>query len=265
MDTAQMIPNASIACMLISGALCVLLPVIALLVVARKYFLQGRAIFFGIGAFLLFALLIEPMVTNLVLGTFSILTESAAGSVIYICIAAALFEETARYASFVLLHKYDRGLGTALNYGIGHGGAQAIFLVGLSMFANATTANMLNGGQLAGMTEGMAQENIAALEQTIQLYLSTPPTQYLAAGVERLAVVPLQIALSVLVYLAASKKSSIWFYPLAILLHAAVKVPAAMYEYAAIEHIWVAVGLTMLLSAGVVAAVVWQYRRTSAV
>jgi len=243
--------------------LCVLVPAAALFVVARKYFLQARAIIFGIVGFMLCSLVLDPLVSGTIvdiLGVFG--AKSVLPVILLLCLTSAIFEETARYAAFVLMESHKQGLPTALNYGIGHGSAQAIFLVGLSMLANVTTANMLNGGDLAMMTQDMPQENLAALQQTIEIYMATPPTQYLAAGVERIAMLPMQMGLSVLLYMASSrKKGYIWMWPFAIFMHAVVKVPAMLYEYGAITHVWLSVAATILLAAAVTAICVWQYKK----
>ena len=58
-----------------------------------------------------------------------------------------------------------------------------------------------------------------------------------AAMLERISTVMLHVGLSMLVFRAAKEKGKLGFYPLAILLHAAADVPAALYQLGVIRSI----------------------------
>lgn len=167
----------------------------------------------GAGIFILFALLLEPVVHNLVLG--SSLGAAIRGNIwlygLYGGLAAGVFEETGRLLAFrVLLKNRPEGI-TALSYGIGHGGAEAFLLVGLTMAANLSLA-------LACMKGAVPPPELAEAAEAL---FATPAVTFLWSGLERLSAMALHVALSVLVF-AAVHTGRRWLFPAAVGIHALV-------------------------------------------
>ncbi len=207
-----MLTNLQIAAILFTMLLTVALPLGLMVWFQRKggrwtEFLAGAAIF------ILFALVLEQLLHTLVLA--SPLAEALKGSIwlygLYGGLAAGLFEETGRLFAFRLLLKNRKQPAAALAYGAGHGGAEAILLVGMAMVNNLAVAAMAASGNL---TDPALQEAAALLE-------ATAPGMYLWSALERTAAIGLHIALSVLVF-AAVRNRKPGLYLLSILLHAAV-------------------------------------------
>ena len=97
-------------------------------------------------------------------------------------------------------------------YGIGHGGIEAILLVGMTYISNLMTSVMINSGALQASVELVDAELQQTTFEQIKVLWELPSWQFYMAGVERLAALVLQISLSVLVYMAVSAKSrTYWF------------------------------------------------------
>ena len=225
------VPVISIIFMAISCAICFLTPLALFIWLRLK---KGAAIypfFAGCAVMLLFAFILESGMHNLVL-------SSPAGPVIrnniwlyalYGGLMAGLFEETGRYLAFAFaLKKYRAKNVNALMYGAGHGGFEAIVIVGLTMINNIIWSFMINSGRIAELTGSLSGDQLAQAQQSIGLLISTPSYQFLLGGVERIFAIILQISLSVLVWFAVKWEGKLYLYPLAILFHFAVDAAAAL-------------------------------------
>ena len=187
--------------------------------------------FAGCTVMLLFAFILES-------GAHSLVLSSPAGSAIkgniwlyaiYGGFMAGLFEETGRYLAFSFaLKKYRAKNVNALMYGAGHGGFEAMVIVGLTMINNIVWSFMINSGRIAELTGSLTGDQLAQAQQSIGLLISTPSYQFLLGGVERLFAILLHISLSVLVWFAVKWEGKLYLYPMAILLHFAVDAAAAL-------------------------------------
>ncbi len=206
------ISPASLAAMIFTLALTIVLPLgvmIFLKIRGGKWgaFLTGAVTFF------LFALVLEQILHTLVF-------LSPAGSAIqgslllyalYGGLAAGLFEETGRFLAFrFVLKKQTRPI-TALSYGIGHGGAEAFLVVGMTMVSNLLLLYMAS----TGLT------SVLKLDSAVDTLLSTSAGMFLWSALERVSAILLHMANSVLVFTAVHDKKKRWLYPAAILIHAA--------------------------------------------
>ena len=106
-------------------------------------------------------------------------------------------------------------------YGVGHGGMEAIIIVGLTSISNLATSFMINAGMLETSLSVLdEQTREATLNQVSSLWTSHPSIFYLG-GVERIFAIALQVCLSYIVYRAV-KDGKIQLLFLAIGLHAFV-------------------------------------------
>ncbi len=246
-----MIPATTIAAMAAVLLLTVILPVGGMLFLRRRGG-SWKTFFVGAGTFVLFALILEPVLHNLVLrtGVGAAIQENILLYGLYGGLAAGLFEETGRFLAFrfVLRSRHERI--TALAYGIGHGGIEAVMLVGLTMLANLVLA-------FTAGTAALPPEAAAAME----VLASTPASMFLWSGVERASAVALHVSLSVLVF-SSLRTGRLWLFPAAILLHGAVNFAAvvsnACLPVAATE------GLVLLLTAAAAAWAAGVYKNLPA-
>jgi len=155
----------TIGAMVFVGIATVALP-LGIMAFLRRRGGSWRAFLAGAGTFVLFALVLEPVLHSLIL-------RSETGAVIqgnillyglYGGLMAGLFEETGRFLAFrFMLRKQKAGI-TALSYGMGHGGVEAFLLVGLTMMSNLALGLAYTGG------DALSPEMAAAAEALV----STP-------------------------------------------------------------------------------------------
>lgn len=241
----------TIGAMVFVGIATVALP-LGIMAFLRRRGGSWRAFLAGAGTFVLFALVLEPVLHSLIL-------RSETGAVIqgnillyglYGGLMAGLFEETGRFLAFrFMLRKQKAGI-MALSYGMGHGGVEAFLLVGLTMMSNLALGLAYTGG------DALSPEMAAAAEALV----STPAGMFLWAGFERVSAIMLHMANSVLVF-AAVTTSRRWLFPAAILTHTAVNfaavVSAAFLPVAATE------GIVFLISAAAAAWAAGIYKTLS--
>ena len=136
-------------------------------------------------------------------------------------IMAALFEEVGRFLALKHIRK-KKGPKDAnsLMYGAGHGGIEAFLVLGVSMFGNLTYAAAVNSGRIEELMSQLSGDALVQFTNSIELLVNTPGPTYLLSIAERIFAVAVQIALSVLVWTAVSRKGKGLFFPLAICIHA---------------------------------------------
>ena len=203
---------SSILAILFTLAFSIAFPIGLMLYLRRK---GGKWIAFLTGAvtFILFAMILESILHNLLFLTplWAVLQGNIWLYGLYGGLAAGVFEETGRLLAFKLFLKNEREPVISLSYGIGHGGAEAILLVGLTMVGNLVLATAVSAG---GITDP------AVIEIAEQL-ASTPAGMFLWAAFERFGAIILHLSLSVLVFAAVREPGKKWLFPFAILSHAA--------------------------------------------
>jgi uncharacterized membrane protein YhfC len=151
--------------------------------------------------------------------------------IVFLCVTAGLFEEPVRFAAFAILRKkqqYPNGL----SYGIGHGGIEAILLVGMTYINNLLYAIMINTGTFDPMLSSLPQVYQTQLEAVRASMVSASPDIFLIGGVERVFTMAIQIALSVLVVRGFMVNRKWLYLVFATLLHAVIDfIPSAMQMF----------------------------------
>lgn len=210
----------AIAGIIFSAVIAVGLPVVLLILVKVK--LHTRIADAGIGAitFVLSALVLEQILHGVML---NLLGETLTGNIwlyaVYGGLAAGLFEETGRFIAMKSWMKKRLSKESSIMYGLGHGGIEAMLIVGFTSISNLITAFMINSGQIesafSGIEDGVGKETAI---QGLSVLWTTPGYQFFLAGVERISAIALHICLSYLVYRAV-KYGMKKFYFLAVGLH----------------------------------------------
>jgi uncharacterized membrane protein YhfC len=210
--------------MAISGIIAFAVPIFLARHLLVKEKVNIKAFFIGAGIFIIFALLLEQAFHLFILTKTGGFGESISNNIWYYAIygglAAGIFEEVGRYIGFSFLLKKEKNPNTALMYGLGHGGTEAILLVGIVMINNIIYAILINHGSLS-----LLIKDPATLESTLNslsVLSTTPALQFLMGGVERISAIILQVSLSVLVFMSVKYKRKKYLFFIAILLHAIV-------------------------------------------
>jgi uncharacterized membrane protein YhfC len=242
------VPVLSLVFMTLSALVAIGLPITLFMVFRTKQRMPFVPLLVGMGAFVLFALILERSLHSLILPRFN-LKERPLAYVLYGIFAAGIFEETARFISFHLLKKKYTGLGAGLSYGLGHGGIEALLLAGLPLINNLILGFMLNTGALETMRGGLQGEALGQLNAQISALAATSPWLFLVSGIERIFALGAQMALSIIVFCGVVKKNKGWLFPGAIVLHAVLDIPAALMQAGLLGNIFLVEGLVGLGSA----------------
>ncbi len=208
----------------------------------------------GAATFVVFALVMEQLLHLVML---PLVLGSTVAYVLYGTLAAGVFEETGRFVACKLLMKKRTGNANAVMMGIGHGGIEAIILVGFGMISYIATALMVNSMGIGGIAEmsGITDEaNLALLNQQVNGIAAFAISTALVNIVERVLAMTLHISMSVVVMKAATVKGKLWLYPAAIVMHAVFDVPAALYQRGVIPSIWLLELILAVLAVGSVFA-----------
>ncbi len=178
---------------IITFTICVLIPIILLITIRIKTKAKISSFFIGALTFIIFVIIFERMLHRVVLtglGNISqIITNNIWLYALYGGLVAGIFEETGRFISIKFYMKNNLNRENALMYGAGHGGMESIIIVGAQFFTG------------------------------LEALITTPTYHFYIVGIERLLAIILHMALSILIYKAATQRGEMGYYPLAIVLH----------------------------------------------
>ncbi len=214
------VPMLSIIGMCIAFIVAVGLPMGLMLYAFLK--LKADMLWFGIGAatFIIFALVLEQCLHVVMIKQFGeALTGNLLVKAVYGGLAAGVFEELGRFTSMNLFKKKELNKLNALMYGVGHGGIEAIIIVGLTSISNLITSIMINTGSFEPMLASLDDEVKAQTLKQVSLLWTTSSLDFYLAGVERVVAISFHICLSYIVYRAVKNKK-VQLLVLAIVLHA---------------------------------------------
>lgn len=203
----QMVPTASIAGMVFSLVVSFALP-IGLLVYAKKKLRAKIAPFFiGCGVFLVMVLVLESAAHQLVFRlTGNLITGNLPLYALYAGAMAALFEETGRTIAMKFFVK-PLNFSNTFVYGAGHGGFEAMALVGLTSISNVVSSVMINSGSMAVSLAALDAQTAASTIASLSALWTIPSLTFFAGGVERILAVALHMSLSLLVFCAVKNHS----------------------------------------------------------
>ena len=210
--------------MMAAAILCVVVMFFGMMIYAKKKLGASlKPFFIGCAVFIIFALILESIMHNIVL------KATPAGDAImnniwlyaiYGGLAAGVFEETGRFLAFkTVMRKSEKKIDSVV-FGMGHGGVEALLILGISFIGSIVISVMINAGMSDMLYQGVTdQAAIESLDTQIKSLTDTAPVMYLASIIERVIAITYHISASVLVY-AAARRGKTWLYPVTILIHA---------------------------------------------
>lgn len=230
-DDVMTVSNQTIAALVTSGILSIIIPIIAAVVYKKKNKdVHISSFFVGCGTFILFALVLESLMHLVML---PIVTNSTALYVIYGALAAGVFEETGRFAAYKTIMKKRTAPKESVMYGLGHGGIEAIILIGVNYLTFAALAVMINSSgfdAVIALTTGGDPEIAEVAQAQLEGIMSMTLGASIVSVFERIVAMTFHTAASVIVFESASVKGKTYLYPVCILIHALIDVPAALYQ-----------------------------------
>ena len=198
-----MIPNTTILSCIVTLFISLILPLIVLLVYALRNRKQGIVSAWIIGAlgFFIPQMLIRlPILTLLSPQLAKFAVFSPLLYAVTLAVTAGLFELAGRIlAARVMGNRLTPK--RALAAGLGHGGIEAMVIIGISYINNLVYIVMIQAGTFDALLAQSAAspEVVAQLEQVRTTLVSTSPAMFLLAGYERLLTMVCQAAMSVMV------------------------------------------------------------------
>ena len=223
-----MVSIVSLAGMIFSLLLIFLIPIGLVIYFYLKEKIYLPAVLVGALVFLVFQLLTRIQLINYfsTMDWFAEMAQSMIFLIFFFALTAGIFEEVGRYLGFRFLLKKHLSWKNGVAFGIGHGGFEAIALVGTTTINNFVNSIMINAGTFDTQVAPQLGEMANYLKQVL---VETEPIMFFFAGVERMATLAVHIGLSVMV-LYAVKKSKPFYLFAAIIIHGIFNIPAVIYE-----------------------------------
>ncbi|MEG2924332.1 MAG: YhfC family glutamic-type intramembrane protease [Oscillospiraceae bacterium] len=195
----------------------IVLPVFLVIFVSKKYKVKIRFAFLGALGFVVMQLFIRIPLLQLPAINIFLIGLSPVLSAMALAFTAALFETTGRYLVFKLFFSKEHSFASGLMGGIGHGGIEAIALIGTLYINNIIIASVLlfaPNGSLAnslGINEAMANSF-----STISSFM------FAGAGIERICTIAFHAFISVMLFYFMQKHKTWLGFTLAIIMHTTV-------------------------------------------
>lgn len=229
-----MVPVSSLILMAVNALLGIAIPVCLSWYLVRRHHARLSTILIGAGTFILFALVLESIMHQLVLrGPHGAAIQgNTLWFALYGGLAAGVFEETGRFLSMkFLMRKEPTAPLPGIAYGVGHGGVEMLIIFALTMISNLALSVMINSGQAETLFSQAPAEAASQLQLQLDALQTTKAGAWLIGLWERFSALLLHLGLSVLVWAAVRKGGRwLWLFPVAILLHALVDACAVLLQ-----------------------------------
>lgn len=229
-----MVPVATTLCIVLSLLISLVLPVVLLVVFAAKRKKQGiiSAWLLGAAGFFVTQILIRlPILTALSSRSWFIdfSQRHLFAYAFSLAFTAGLFELAGRFLVAKLLARnltYRRGLAA----GLGHGGIEAMLIVGMAYVNNLVYIAMINSGSFDAILAQTAAAgvDVTQLEMIRDQMLSASPALFLMAGFERILAMIAHIAMSMLVCYGVARKKAAPCVLLCLAIHTCIDLTAGL-------------------------------------
>lgn len=222
--------------LLVTGTILMFaVPLVIAIIWIKKKNENFTTVLAGVATFLLFAIILEkPIQAVLIAPTQIGFADTGISQFInarpvlwafVVGLFPGIFEETGRLVAYKTILKKRKNRETSISHGIGHGGFEAMFLMGFTYATYVVYALMINMGIFGAVVEQATAQAPAQADalKTVANQLAAFFFANFAMGIiERVFAVIFHIGASIIVFYACKDKARIWLYPLAILLHTAM-------------------------------------------
>ena len=242
------VQTSSFLWLAVGTVLFVTIPVILAVVWKIRKKEPATSILAGAAFFILFVLILEKPIQNVLLfptamglKDHAVSAFTGARPVLLAFLAGlfpGLFEETGRLIAFKTVLKKRRNRETSISYGIGHGGIEVLLILGLTYIEYIAYAVMINTGVFGSIAEQVAASAPGQLPQLNAVADMLAKFSFANLGVdlvERVFAVMFHIGASVLVFYACRDKNLFWLYPAAVVLHTGMDFVAALSVFEVIS------------------------------
>ena len=225
------VSTTQLVLMLVTAILGIALPLFAAIIWCKKKHEPFPTVIIGAATFLLFAIVIEKPLQYLVIMADSPVSRFVNARPllwgIIVGLFPGVFEETGRLAAFKTILRKRPQKETGISHGIGHGGFEAMFILGLTFIMYFIFGLMLNQGTFVRLLIEPVKDTLTpdVLKQItdvvdkITAFNAGTAALYL---VERVFAVFYHTGASIIVFYAAKDSKKWWLYPLSIVIHTVV-------------------------------------------
>ena len=213
----------------LNGLLMIAMPVGLAIYLTRKFHLDWKLWWIGAAVFVLsqvahipFNSLITPLFNQAAIVALPVIWQRLIYAV-FLGLSAGLFEELFRYGMFRWWAKGARSWRKGVMTGAGHGGAEAIILGALTLYAFIQLATVRN----ADLSKLVPASQLTLAKQQVQAYWAMPWAASMLGALERFLTIPIQVSFAVLVLQTFTRKQWYWVW-LAVFYHALIDATAVI-------------------------------------
>lgn len=210
------VSNSVIATMCVTLFISMVLPIILLVVYALKNRKQGivKAWFLGAAGFFITQMVIRvPLLStiSMIPGFMTFVEKHYLIYALLLAFTAGLFELVGRYIVAKVLSKnltYKQSVAA----GLGHGGIEAMVLIGMTYISNLLYVAMINTGainEVIAQTEAMGVDVSGEVYTLVDTLINTPAHMYLLGGYERILTMISHTAMSLIICYFVWKKQDV--------------------------------------------------------
>ena len=210
-------------------------PIVIAIIWTKKKKERFTTVLVGAATFLLFAVILEkPLQALLIAPTQIGLADTGISQFVnarpilwafIVGLFPGVFEETGRLVAYKTVLKKRKNRETSISHGIGHGGFEVMYLMGVTYATYIAYAVMINSGTFGTVVDqvmAQAPDQADTLVVVANGIASFSFANLALSIVERVFAVLFHIGASIIVFYACRDKGRLWLYPLAILIHTAM-------------------------------------------
>ena len=231
------VSTSSMLLILLTAILAIALPLIAAIIWCKKKHEPFTTVLIGAATFMLFAIVLEKPLQNILIFPVQMGLPEHAASVfinarpvlwgIIVGLFPGVFEETGRFVAFKTVLRKRKQRETGLSHGIGHGGFEALFILGITYIEYFVFAIMLNQGSFVELMiepvkDTLTPEVVKQITGIVEQITTFSAATMGVALVDRLIAFLYHIGASIMVFYAVKDKKKWWLYPLSILIHTVI-------------------------------------------
>lgn len=215
-----MVPTSVIVCVVISILICVGVPLAGFIAMQARGQHIVKACLLGALNFVVMQMLLRMTLLGSVFPAMPWYQRMAQNPYWYgalLGLTAGLFEEVGRYLCFAFLLKDRRRYIDGIAFGLGHGGVEAMMLVGTTLLNTLLIMIAINGGRFEALT---ANVDAAQRQQILEQCLAITPVEALVGGFERLCAMAAHIGFTMLILTGIRNGKPGLYLAAAVLVHA---------------------------------------------
>lgn len=240
-----MVSIFTIIALLISGLVSIVFPILVVVIVKRKSKHAWGPFFAGVLSFWLLQIIIRIPLLQVVLPNYKWYHDLAENYLLlglFLGGTAALFETVGRLFTMKFLLRNRVSYHSGILHGAGHGGIEAILLVGLNFIIYAFFATQINSIGIEAFVVKISGGNELALEQTRVLadqLVNQESWMFLVAGLERAMTIVVHIALSLMIMEGIYKNRIVLYSLIVFLIHGSLDFFAVYLQGLGVEVIYI--------------------------